>query len=197
MDPGWSHAILSLGAGLGLAAAAGLRVFLPMLLLGAAGHLGWITLGDEFQWVASGPALGAFGAATVLEIAAYYFPWLDNLLDAAAGPLAVAAGIVATAAVTSELPPAVRWSAAIIAGGGTAGVVQSLTSLARLKSTVLTGGLANPVLATVEWIFSLATAIVAIVLPALALVIVVALAVAAVRTGRRLFAQDSGMRRRI
>ena len=186
-DPVWSHTILSLGAGLGLAAAAGLRVFLPMLLLGAAARFGWLTLGGDFQWVASTAALGAFGAATVVEIAAYYFPWLDNLLDTAAGPLAIAAGVIATAAVTSDLPPAVRWSAAIVAGGGTAGIVQSLTSLARLKSTVLTGGLANPVLATVEWMFSLATAIVAILLPALAIVVVAGLMILAVRIGRRLF----------
>jgi hypothetical protein len=180
MEPDWTQAVLSLGVGVGLAAAAGLRVFLPMLLLAAAARSGWVTLGDDFQWIASGFAVGAFGAATILEIAAYYLPWLDNLLDAAAGPSAVIAGIVATAAVTSELPPPVRWSAAIIAGGGTAGVVQSLTSIARLKSTLLTGGLGNPVIATFEWAGSLVTSIVAIVLPLLAIVIVIGLSVLAV-----------------
>ena len=164
--------LLSLAVGLGLAAAAGLRVFVPLLLLGTAAHLQLIALTDGFEWLSSSSALAALGVATVLEIGAYYFPWLDNLLDIVAAPAAVVAGIVVTAAVTTDLPPAIRWAAAIIAGGGTAGAVQSLTTIARLKSTVGTAGLGNPVLATIEWIGSVATSLVVIVLPALALVVV-------------------------
>jgi hypothetical protein len=182
----WVGALVSLGAGLGLSAAAGLRVFLPMLLLGLAARLGWVSVGSDFQWVASGLALGSFGAATLLEIAAYYVPWLDNVLDAAAGPCAVAAGVIAMAAVGADLPPPVRWSAAIIAGGGTAGVVQALTTIARLKSTALTGGLGNPVIATLEWVGALTTSLVAILIPLLALAVLVALLISAGRIRRML-----------
>ena len=175
MDPDWIATVLSIGVGLGLSAAAGLRVFLPMLLLGVAARLGWISVSGDFQWIASGLALGSFGAATVLEIGAYYVPWLDNILDAAAGPAAVAA----------DLPPAVRWSAAIVAGGGTAGLVQGLTTIARLKSSVLTGGLGNPILATFEWVGALVTAIVVLLVPALALVLVIGLVYGAARVTKR------------
>ena len=185
MDPNWIDTVLSLSVGLGLAAAAGLRVFLPMLLLGLGARLGWIPVAPDFQWVASGVALGGFAAATLLEIAAYYVPWLDNALDAAAAPCAVAAGILATAAVGVDLPPSVRWGAAIVAGGGTAGAVQALTTVARLKSSVFTGGLGNPVLATLEWIGALLTALIVIVIPAAAIVLAAVLVFAAARVGRR------------
>jgi hypothetical protein len=169
MDPGVAQAALSLGVGLGLAAAAGLRVFVPLLVLGVASRLGWVPLADDFAWLASPTGLGALGVATVLEVGAYYVPWVDNVLDVAAGPLAIMAGVLATAAVTTDLPPELRWAAAVLAGGGAAGVVQGLTSFARLKSTAATGGAANPILATLELIGSVVTSLVAVVLPLLAL----------------------------
>jgi len=181
----WIEAILSLGAGMGLAAAAGLRVFLPLLLVGTAARFGWVELAGDFQWLASGLSLGALGVASLLEIAGYYIPWVDHLLDLVAGPAAILAGVLVTAAVTTDLPPAIRWAAAIVAGGGMAGVVQGLTTLARVKSTAATGGLGNPVLATLEWIGSLATSMVAILLPALALVVVAGLLLLAARIGRK------------
>lgn len=187
MDKVWIEGVLSLGVGVGLAAAAGLRVFLPLLVLGLAGRFGGLPLSDGFEWLATGPAIATLGAATVLEIGAYYVPWIDNLLDVVAGPSAIAAGIVATAAAGAELPPAVRWAVAIVAGGGTAGIVQSLTTVARLKSLAFTGGLGNPVLATVEWLGALVTAVIAIVLPAVALAIVAALILLARWIVRRFF----------
>jgi len=168
----WTDAFLSLGVGLGLAAAVGLRVFVPLLMLGLAGRYGGLPLADGFAWVASGPAVAAFSVATALEVLAYYVPWLDNALDIVAGPMAVGAGILVTAAVGTDFPPMVRWSTAIIAGGGTAAAVQGLTSLARLKSTATTAGAANPILATFELFGAIVTSFVAIVLPVLALVVV-------------------------
>jgi hypothetical protein len=173
MDPGWGEALLSVGVGLGLAAAAGLRVFLPLLVLGAGARLGWVPLADGFDWLASTGGLTALGVATILEVGAYYVPWVDNLLDAVAAPLAVLTGVLATAAVTTDLPPPLRWALAIVAGGGTAGAVQAVTSLARLKSTAVTAGLGNPVLATLELLGSFITSVVAIVLPAVALILVI------------------------
>lgn len=181
----WTGAVLSLGVGVGLATAAGLRIFLPLLLLGLAAHLGWLPLTDGFAWLASPPALTALAAATALEVGAYYVPWVDNLLDLAAAPLSIMAGVVATAAVTTELPPMLRWSLAIVAGGGAAGFVQGLTSIARLKSSASTGGAGNPVLATLELIGSLVTSLVALVLPLAALLIVAAVVVIVRRVARR------------
>jgi hypothetical protein len=172
MQPVWIDAVLSIAIGVGLAAAAGLRIFVPLIVLGTAARFGWVPLASGFEWLASDVGLGMLGVATVLEVAAYYIPWLDNLLDVAAGPLATIAGVVIAAAVMTDLPPAVRWSAAIIAGGGTAAAVQTLTSVARLKSTAMTGGFANPFLATLELLGSFAISIVAIVVPLLVIAVI-------------------------
>jgi hypothetical protein len=187
MDPGWGEAVLSVGVGLGLAAAAGLRVFLPLLMLGAAARLGWVPLVEGFDWLSSTSGLTALGVATILEVGAYYVPWIDNLLDAVAAPLAVLTGVVATAAVTTDLPPPLRWALAIVAGGGTAGAVQAVTSLARLKSSALTAGLGNPLLATLELAGSFLTSLVAIVLPVVAIVLVIAFFLLIRRVARGMF----------
>jgi hypothetical protein len=186
VPPAWADALLSLGVGLGLAAAVGLRIFVPLLVLGCAAHFGGLPLAAGFEWIASGPALAAFAVATVLEVTAYYVPWLDNVLDVVAAPLAIFAGILVTVAAAADLPPLLRWAAAIIAGGGTAAAVQGLTSIVRLKSTATTIGAANPILATFELIGSIVTSLVAIVLPVLAILVVVSALLIVHRVARRI-----------
>jgi len=136
--------------GIGLAAACGFRVFVPLLVVSIAALSGRLELASGFGWLGTWPALVVFAVATVLEIVAYYVPWLDNLLDTIATPAAVVAGIVVTAAVVTKMHPVVRWPLAIIAGGGIAGIIQAATVAIRGASTATTGGVANPVAATVE-----------------------------------------------
>lgn len=187
MGPG-GEAILSVAVGLGLAAATGFRVFLPLLLAGGAARLDYLPLAGGFAWLASTPALVALGVATVLEILAYYVPWLDHALDTIATPAAVGAGVLASMAVLTDLPPAVRWGIGIIGGGSAAGLIQGFTALLRLKSTALTGGVGNPVIATVEWLGAGVVAALAIVVPLLALLGVLLLLGLVFRaTGRLLF----------
>jgi len=185
MSPNSLQGLVSVAIGLGLAAACGFRVFTPLLIAGIAAHWGHLPLAGGFEWLGTAPALLAFGTATVLEIGAYYFPWLDHVLDVAATPAAVVAGMVAAASVVSDLPPLVKWTVAIIGGGGLAGLVQGASVLLRLKSTALTGGLGNPVVATVEAAGSALTSILAIVLPLVCLAIVTLLAVVLVRAGKK------------
>lgn len=162
------EALLSVALGIALATAAGLRVFVPLFGAGLAAHFGGLELHDSFRWLAEPAALFAFGTATVLEVVAYYVPWLDHALDVIATPTAVGAGVVASAAVMVELPPVLRWGVAIIGGGGAAGLVQALTVGARLKSTATTGGLANPVLSTVETVGAVGLVGLAILVPLVA-----------------------------
>jgi hypothetical protein len=181
----YPHILLALGLGLGLAAAAGLRVFVPLLVLGVASRYGVIPLASGFEWLQSNAALLALGTATTLEVLAYYIPWFDNLLDTVATPAAAIAGMVATASVLGELPPWMQWGVAIVGGGGTAGLVAGSTSLLRLKSTAFTGGSANFVLATLEWVGSLFASIIAIVLPLLMLLVLVVVGYLLYRVTRR------------
>jgi Domain of unknown function (DUF4126) len=145
-----SDVALSVVLGIGLAAATGFRVFLPMLIMSGAAYTGHLPLGDSFAWLATPSALIMLSVAALAEIAAYYIPGVDNLLDTLATPAAFAAGTVVSAAVMTDLPPMLKWTAAVIAGGGVAGLTQGVTAMLRAQSTMFTGGIGNLVLATAE-----------------------------------------------
>jgi hypothetical protein len=162
----------SIGLGIGLSAAAGFRVFVPLLALSAASLSGYVELSPGFAWIGTYPALITFASATIVEVIAYYVPWLDNILDTIATPLAVGAGVIASASLISNLPPLVTWILAVIGGGGAAGLIQGATSLLRLKSSTLTAGLGNPVIATAELAGSVFTTLLALFIPLLALALV-------------------------
>lgn len=144
-----------------------------MLVVSVASHGGYLDLAPGFEWIGTYPAMGAFGVATVLEIGAYYIPWLDNLLDTVATPAAVIAGTVLMASVVGDVHPLLQWSLALIAGGGAAAAVQGSTVAVRGVSTATTGGLLNPIASTGELAGSIVTAILAVVAPVLAVVLIV------------------------
>lgn len=177
--------LFSVALGIGLAAATGFRVFVPLLFAGLAARAGWMPLTDSFAWLQSTPALVALSSAAVLEILAFYIPGVDNLLDALAAPLTVVAGVLASASVMVDMPPEVRWPIAVIAGGGVAALTKAATAVVRAKSTALTGGLGNPVVSTVETAGAATVSILAILAPLLCLAGVIAIAVWAVRRLRR------------
>jgi hypothetical protein len=170
--------LLSLCLGVGLAAACGFRIFAPLLVMSIAANTGHLALAGGFDWIGSRPALITFAAATVLEVLAYYVPWLDNLLDTAAVPIAVVAGVVVTASVVTDVSPLLRWTLAAVAGGGAAGATQSLSTLIRSVSSFTTGGIGNPVVATAEAGGSLALSAVSLLAPLIAVVSLVVLGIA-------------------
>ncbi len=157
--------ITAVAIGIGLAASAGFRVFVPMLVAAIAAKAGVMPLNESFQWLASWTSIAILGTATVVEIMAYYIPVVDNLLDTVATPLAVVAG---TLLLTSVLPidsELMRWITGAAVGGGSAAVVQAGSALTRLTSTKLTAGLGNPVVATVENVAATGTSILSLVIP--------------------------------
>lgn len=145
-----SSLIISLFLGIGLAAASGFRVFLPLFALSLAAHFEWWALNDQWNWLGSPAALLVLGVAMLAELLAYYIPWVDNLLDTIAIPLAGIAGTAVMVATMADVSPMITWSLAIIAGGGTAAAVKGATASTRLGSSVSTAGLGNPVVSTVE-----------------------------------------------
>jgi hypothetical protein len=186
MDVSWTT-FAGIALGIGLAAATGIRVFLPLLIAGLAAHQGYVPLSENFQWLASTPALVMLGTAAVAETLAYYIPGVDHLLDLLAGPAALVAGAVASAAVMTDLPPGIVWPVAIIGGSGVAGLMKGGSALVRAKSGMLTGGLGNPAVSTAETLGATGLSLFAIALPLVALVLIVLLLVWLVRrTGRLL-----------
>ena len=182
------QAFLAIALGLGLAAASGMRVFVPLLALSVTAATGHVTLAPSWSWLASPAAIIALGTATVLEVIAYTVPWLDHALDVVATPAAVIAGMIASASTLIDLPPFLKWGIVIIGGGGLAGLTQGASVLARLKSGLLTGGLANPVVGVAELFGALGLSALALFIPVAALVVlVVLLGFIFRRAGRLLF----------
>lgn len=163
--------IASIFLGLGLAASVGFRIFLPLLALSVAHYFDVVSLNESWAWVSSPAAMIVFGVATVLETLAYFIPWFDNLLDTIALPTASLAGTAVMASTIVELDPLWQWAMAIIAGGGTAGLIKAVNTKTRLASTAATGGLGNPVVSATETIFSAGLSALSIFLWPLAAVI--------------------------
>jgi hypothetical protein len=151
--------------GIGLSASAGYRVFIPLLIASIAGKMGWIPLTESFEWMGSTYALICFGTAAVVEIAAYYIPVVDNLLDTVTTPMALVAGTLLTTSVLPIDQDLLKWVTGIMVGGGSAGIIQMGTSMLRLASTKTTAGAGNPVVATAEHGLALGQSIMAILLP--------------------------------
>jgi len=163
--------VLGAAIGIGLAAACGFRIFVPPLVLSIAALSGHLYLAPGFEWMGTWTALTAFAVATALEIAGYYIPWVDNLLDTAATPIAVVAGVVTAASCITDVSPLLKWTLAVIAGGGAAGLVQVLTVKTRALSSLFTGGLANWVVSTVETVCAGFVSVLVVLVPVLALIL--------------------------
>ena len=188
-DIGTFELIKAVALGLALAAAVGLRIFVPLLALSAASLAGVVHLGPGMEWLGSVPALVIFLVATLVELAAYKVPWLDNTLDAAGAPIAVLAGGVLAASVLPTDDPLLRWVLAAVAGGAAAGTVHLSMAMVRKLSSLTTGGLANIVIALAEAVGSFLLSVAAILLPLLAAVAAALLLLGLAAAARRLLAR--------
>lgn len=175
--------IIPCALGIGLAAACGLRVFLPLFVTSLLQHFNWVDIGTRagFDWIGSWPAMIAFGVASAVEVLSYYIPVVDHFLDTIAIPLAAVAGTLISASLLTDMPPLFTWSFSIIAGGGVAGAVSAGTATTRLASTATTAGLGNSIVATGETAGSLLISLLAWVVPLLVCAVVVLLLVWVVR----------------
>jgi len=172
-----TETLLGIAIGIGLSAACGLRVFVPLLVMNLAVLTGHLHLSPGFEWIGSYYATVAFITATLVEVLAYYIPWLDHVLDLIASPAAIIAGMVVTASVVMDISPFLRWTLAIIAGGGTAAIVQGATVTLRAKSSALTAGAGNVLVSSVELAGSIVTALLAVIVPIVCLVLIALLCI--------------------
>jgi Domain of unknown function (DUF4126) len=178
------NTILELLLAISLSAAAGFRVFVPLLVLSAAAVLGHVDLPARFDWIENPQALALFTAAAILEVIGYSIPWFDHLLDILATPAAIVAGTIVAASLSPEMDPLAQWTIALATGGAAAGLTKTLMNLLRGGSTAATGGLANPMFALVELAIATGLSVLAIAAPVIAAAIVLGvfgLAVAKIR----------------
>ena len=170
------ESLISIALGIGLAAAAGFRVFVPLFALSLASYFNVWPLNEQWQWLASPFALMILAAACIDEALAYLIPWFDNLLDTLAVPLAGLAGTAVMASTMADLNPAVTWALAIIGGGGAAAVIKGVNAGGRAVSTATTGGVANPIFSIWETVSAAFMSFLAIFFPVLAVIAVIILA---------------------
>ena len=184
--------LLGIAVGIGLSAACGFRVFVPLLALNFASLSGLLHLSPEFAWIESYYATVAFGAATIIEVLGYYIPWFDHALDLIATPTAIMAGTIATASVVTDMAPFLKWTLALIAGGGISGLMQGATVALRAHSSAATGGIGNPLVSTLELAGSVVTVLLALLAPVLCLALTTALCIFVIRrAGRLVFGRGS------
>ena len=141
---------LALVMGVCLSAACGFRIFVPLLAVGLAVRFMGLHATPALAWTATDLGLVGLSAATLVEILAYYIPWVDNALDTIHGPLAMVAGTLLVGGLLGDMPPALQWGLGVVAGGGAAGAVKTGAATVRAGSTATTGGLGNCIVSTVE-----------------------------------------------
>lgn len=164
--------IISFFVGIGLAASAGFRVFLPLLVLSLAAKFGF-DLNQDWAWIGSWTAIITLGIATFVEIIGYYIPWVDNMLDSIAVPMAGIAGTMLMAFSLGNMDSEfLQWGMAIIAGGGTATAVKGSAAGTRLASTTTTGGAGNFLVSTTETFASGVLSLLALIAPIIAFILV-------------------------
>ena len=189
--------VLSAFIGIGLAAATGFRVFLPMFAVSLALYFGWIPSGESFQWLSGLPALITTGIATIVEILAYYIPYIDHLLDTISIPLATIAGSIMFASQFTDLGAFPQWGLAIIAGGGTAAAISSGFAGTRAASTATTGGLGNSVVATTETFGAGLMSFLALALPVIAFIVAILLVIAVFYFGKKIWNKIRGNNKKL
>ncbi|MBE9139248.1 DUF4126 domain-containing protein [Nodosilinea sp. LEGE 07088] len=177
----------SIGLGLGLGVAAGFRVVVPFWVLSGAALFGPLQLADNMTWLGTTTAFVGLSIALVVEILAYSIPWLDNTIDTVALPIAAVAGTLLMAIAANQLDPFAQWSVAIVAGGGVAATVKGLNGLTRLVSTATTGGATNLIVAGVELIGAIVISLLALLVPVVVFVAVLAFFILLVRFAIKAF----------
>lgn len=169
--PTWMPYVLAAMAGTAIAAACGLRAFLPLLALAGGARLGLVKLDASTAWMAGDVAILALTTATVIELLADKVPALDHALDAVSTFIRPAAAALAAWAGFAGVHPLLGFTAATVLGAGAVGVHAAKSKL-RLGSSAITLGTANPVLSFIEDAITLTLSLVAIVAPLVGLAMV-------------------------
>lgn len=152
-----------------LSACCGFKVFVPPLVLSIFIRAGLVSVGENFAWLGSWLAIAVLGGATITEIVAYYVPVVNHALDVAKIPIAAIAGaITASAAMSGEISPIVRWVTAVIVGGTSAAAVSTAMAGTRAIAGALSGDTIGTWLVnTGEWLLAICTSFLTAIAPIL------------------------------
>ena len=169
--------ISSLFLAFGLSAACGFRIFIPPLTFGLLNKADLVQLGESWNWMGSDWVITVLTLAALFEIIGNSVPWFDNLLDVLATPTAIIAGTSLSAISLSEIDPGLKWILSVISGVLITGGFQLSTVSLRGFSSILSGGLINPIISFIEDLISLGISISIILFPLFGIFIVVLIAI--------------------
>ena len=131
--------VLAITLAVALAACAGLRAWLPLLLAGALSRAGWLQLGDSFQLMGSNKALALFAVATAIELIGDKIPAVDHALDALSTVLRPAAGAMLAASVFGRIADPLESAALGVAVGAPVALIPHAgKTVLRAASSALT-----------------------------------------------------------
>ena len=177
-------------AGISLSAACGFRVFLPLLAVSIAAHFFGFKVNADFEWIGSWISIVSLATATIVEVVAYYLPFVDNLLDLINVPLAFVAGAVMLSGVLPDVHPYLKWSIAGLLGSSAAGLTQLVTMIIRGASTATTAGAGNNVVSSSEDVCATIFSLGAILFPLIAIVVVTIILCVLGSRAKRIAARD-------
>jgi hypothetical protein len=162
-----TNTISMIGLAIALASVCGIRAFSPILIVSILSKIGFIPLQSDFEWLSSTSALIILSIATLIEIIAYFFPWVDSVLSAISTIVTPVAGIIVSCAVLDGFDPTFRWVFAVVAGGGISEGVALIKMGIHFIVDVFTAGIAAPILSFIENIVAICSSILAFLIPIL------------------------------
>ena len=189
-DVSISQLVVGACVGISLSAACGFRVFLPLLAVSIAAHFFGFKVNADFEWIGSWISIVSLATATIVEIVAYYLPFVDNLLDLINVPLAFVAGALVMSGVLPDVHPYLKWSIAGLLGSSAAGLTQLATTIIRGASTATTAGVGNNVVSSSENVCATVFSLGAILFPLIAIVVVTIILCVLGSWAKRLAARD-------
>ena len=178
--------------GLGLAIAAGLNAYIPLMVEGLLVRFNLVSFADPYDSSGARPALIVIGVLLAVEIFADKIPALDSVNDAVQTFIRPASGAVLFAAAAAGAEWQWAQALAVVVGLLTALGVHSTKAAARPVINVSTAGVGGPVASVVEDGVSLGLALAALLAPLIALGLLVGLAWFAFSATRRIRRRRSG-----
>tara|TARA_B100000674_G_scaffold252660_1_gene208377 strand:- start:509 stop:1087 length:579 start_codon:yes stop_codon:yes gene_type:complete len=169
-----------------LASACGFRVFVPPMLISLIYKLGIIELNETWNWLRNPWVFSILAIATLIEVFAYYLPWLDHLLDVFSTPSAIAAGTLLSAISLEGVNPSLQWFLAVVGGGSSAAIIQASSVSIRLASSLSSAGFGNLLISSIELFFAISIVLIVIFFPIFSLLFIFFFVLLAKKVLRRL-----------
>lgn len=176
--------LTSLLTGLGLAGAAGLNAYIPLLGVALLGRAHLLTLASPFDVLMHPVAIGVLVVLLALEVVVDKVPGADHVNDVVQTFVRPAAGallFLGGSGAAGQVPPLVL----LIAGLVTAFGVHATKAAVRPAVNVSTLGVGAPAVSLVEDLVSAVTTVVAVLLPLLVVLLLAGVVWVGLRLSRR------------